>query len=140
MMMYKNSTLTPTKVPASALVIAITVVAAFSARMQTLIKIIYRNFKAFEALCYRPINAGATHLKKLRPQSSKLSAERRKRHKELEKKRLQREREKGYDFWGAVRAGRRTEYEIPEINRRRALRSRVPGRGTWGRSVGDDGR
>ncbi|KAI1355970.1 hypothetical protein F5Y01DRAFT_301551 [Xylaria sp. FL0043] len=124
--------------PASAFLIAITLVAAFSGRIQGLIKMIYRYLEAFEELCYRPINATADHLNRLRTQSSKESAEKRKRMKMLAKKRLQRERERGYDFWGAVRAERKSEYEIPEMNRKRALRSRVPGRGTWGRFVGDD--
>ncbi|KAI0968657.1 hypothetical protein F4678DRAFT_474398 [Xylaria arbuscula] len=126
--------------PASAFLIAITLVAAFSGRIQGLIKMIYRYFEAFEELCYRPINASADRLNRLRTQSSKESAEKRKRMKELEKKRLQRERERGYDFWGAVRAERRSEYEIPEMNRKRALRSRVPGRGTWGRLIADETR
>ncbi|KAJ3572972.1 hypothetical protein NPX13_g4865 [Xylaria arbuscula] len=119
--------------PASVFLIAITLVAAFSGRIQGLIKTIYKYFEAFEELCYRPINASADRLKKLRPQSSKVSAERRKRFKELEKKRSQRERERGYDFWGAVRAERKSEYEIPEINRKRALQSRGP----WTRDLGE---
>ncbi|KAI0513340.1 hypothetical protein F5B22DRAFT_647891 [Xylaria bambusicola] len=126
--------------PASAFLIAITLVAAFSGRIQGLIKLIYRYFEAFEELCYRPINGAADRLGRLRTKSSRESAAKRKRLKALEKKRLQRERERGYDFWGAMRAERRSEYEIPEINRKRAMRSRVPGRGTWGRFVGDDGR
>lgn len=100
---------------------------------------IYRYFEAFEELCYRPLRASADRLMRLRTKSSKESAKKRRRRKELEKKRLQRARERGYDFWGGVRAGRRSEYEIPEMNRKRALRSRVPGRGTWGR-LGDDSR
>ncbi|KAI3335701.1 hypothetical protein F4824DRAFT_510599 [Ustulina deusta] len=125
--------------PASAFLISITLVAAFSGRSQALIKMIYRYLEAFEELCYRPLRASADRLMRLRTTSSKESAKKRRRRKELEKKRLQRARERGYDFWGGVRAGRRSEYEIPEMNRKRALRSRVPGRGTWGR-LGDDSR
>ncbi|GAW19069.1 hypothetical protein ANO14919_085530 [Xylariales sp. No.14919] len=126
--------------PASALLIAITLVAAFSGRTQGLIKIIYRSFVAFDELLSQPLHKSKEQLKRLLPQASKESAKKRTRMKELEKKRLQRRRERGYDFWGAVRAEPRNEYEIPEMNRKRALQDRVPGRGTWGRLTGDDSR
>ncbi|TGJ80423.1 hypothetical protein E0Z10_g8343 [Xylaria hypoxylon] len=127
-------------IPASALLIAITLVAAFSGRTQGLIKMVYRAFLAFDDLLSQPLHASVEQLKRLMPQSSKESSQKRKRIKELEKKRLQRKRERGYDFWGAVRAEPRNEYEIPEMNRKRALQTRIPGRGTWGRLVGDDSR
>ncbi|KAF2969193.1 hypothetical protein GQX73_g4391 [Xylaria multiplex] len=126
--------------PASAFLIAITLVAAFSGRTQGLIKMVYRTFLAFDQLLSQPIHASIEQLKRLLPQSSKDSAQKRKRAKELEKIRLQRKRERGYDFWGAVRAERPNKYEIPEMNRKRALQSRIPGRGTWGKLVRDDSR
>ncbi|KAI0865927.1 hypothetical protein F4860DRAFT_200414 [Xylaria cubensis] len=128
--------------PASALVIAITLVLAFSGRMQSLIKFSYRALLATFELCSRPLRAFVEHtehqIAKLEPQASKDSANKRRRIKELEKKRLQRKRDRGYDFWGHVRAERKVEYEIPEANRARAMRSRLAERGTWSRLMGDD--
>ncbi|KAI1751573.1 hypothetical protein F4782DRAFT_540841 [Xylaria castorea] len=128
--------------PASALVIAITLVAAFSGRIQSLIKFSYRASLATFEICSRPLRAFVEHtehqLARLEPQSSKDSANKRRWIKELEKKRLLRKRERGYDYWGAVRAEHKAEYEIPEMNRKRAMRSRLAERGTWSRLVGDD--
>ncbi|KAI0445123.1 hypothetical protein F4803DRAFT_509492 [Xylaria telfairii] len=128
--------------PASAFLIAITLVAAFSGRMQSLIKFSYRALRATFEMCSRPLRAFVEHteqqITRLEPQSSKDTAKKRRRVKELEEKRLQRKRERGYDFWGAVRAERRTEYEIPEMNRKRAMRNKLAERGTWSRLMGDD--
>ncbi|KAI8947890.1 hypothetical protein F4801DRAFT_488395 [Xylaria longipes] len=128
--------------PASAFLIAITLVAAFSGRVQSLIKFSYRAFLATVEICSRPFRAFVEHtehqLVRLEPQSSKESAKKRRRMKKLEKKRLQKKRERGFDFWGAVRAQRETEYEIPEMNRKSAMRGRLDQRGTWSRLMGDD--
>ncbi|KAI0546750.1 hypothetical protein F4679DRAFT_404901 [Xylaria curta] len=128
--------------PASAFLIAITLVLAFSGRMQSLIKFSYRAMLATFEICSRPFRAFVEHtehqIAKLEPQASKDSAKKRRWVKELEKKRIQRKRERGYDFWGHVRAERRVEYEIPEANRKRAMRGRLAERGTWSRLMGDD--
>ncbi|KAI0468074.1 hypothetical protein F4859DRAFT_223829 [Xylaria cf. heliscus] len=128
--------------PASAFLIAITLVAAFSGRMQSLIKFSYRAFRATFELCSRPLRAFVQQtehqIARLEPQSTKESAKKRRRMKEHDEKRLQRKRERGYDFWGAVRAERKNEYEIPEMNRKTPIRSRLPERGTWSRLMGDD--
>ncbi|KAI0398943.1 hypothetical protein F4802DRAFT_591488 [Xylaria palmicola] len=128
--------------PASALLIAITLVAAFSGRLQGLIRISYRTLLATFDICSRPLRLLFEHtlqqLARLEPQTSKVSAKKRRRARELEEQRRQRKRERGYDFWGTVRVQRQTEYEIPEMNRKRAMRSRLAGRGTWSRLVGDD--
>jgi len=77
-----------------------------------------------------------------------LREQREKREKELK-------RERGYDFWGQVRAererdeedegeyGEGDEYHIPEMNRKRFMKAQAQGkgggkRGTWSRLVGDD--
>ncbi|KAI1123789.1 hypothetical protein F5Y10DRAFT_45506 [Nemania abortiva] len=127
--------------PASALLIAITLVAAFSGRIQGLIKMTYRALKACVEIGARPIHAFTEHLEKqivrLEPQSTKESANKRRRMREIERKRAQRRKDRGYDFWGDVRAERRSEYEIPETNRNRP-QTRIPARGTWNRLLGDD--
>ncbi|KAI1149498.1 hypothetical protein F4825DRAFT_430173 [Nemania diffusa] len=127
--------------PASALLIAITLVAAYSGRIQTLIKISYRTSRACaELVAVRPLRALQRQLVRLEPQVAKDSAHKRRRAKEMERRRVRRTKERGYDFWGAVRAERGSEYEIPEVNRKRALQSRLAGRGTWSRLVGEEGR
>ncbi|KAI0452405.1 hypothetical protein F5B21DRAFT_483485 [Xylaria acuta] len=128
--------------PASAFLIGITLVAAFSGRIQSLIKFSYRAFLAIVEICSRPFRAFAEHtenqIARLEPQSSKESAKKRRRVRELEERRRQRKMERGYDFWGAVRAERKTEYEVPERNRKTPMRTGLAERGTWSRLVGDD--
>ncbi|KAI3316983.1 hypothetical protein HD806DRAFT_516300 [Xylariaceae sp. AK1471] len=127
--------------PGSAFLIGITLVAAFNGRAQRLLKICWRAIRA----CFKiPLHALVDHtrhqLARLEPETSKQSAEKRRQIRELEEKRLRRGRERGYDFWGRVRAERVTEYEIPEVNRKKPMGGRLAGRGTWSRLVGDDTR
>ncbi|KAI1819347.1 hypothetical protein F4861DRAFT_546930 [Xylaria intraflava] len=104
--------------PASAFLIIIALVAAFSGRVQGQIGTCYRALRALaERTKYR--------LAWIMPQASKESAKKRRQIKEIEDKRKQQNRERRFDFWGAVRSERRTEYEIPESNRKRALRGRL---------------
>ncbi|KAI1169925.1 hypothetical protein F4777DRAFT_571265 [Nemania sp. FL0916] len=135
--------------PASAFLIFITLLAAFSGRVQMLIKLSHRAVLATLELAGRPIHAFAEQLRRqlvrLEPQSTVDSAHRRRRLKELEKKRQRQKKERNYDFWAMVQAERRSEYEIPEANRKRAAAAaaaaagegRVVGRGTWSRIVGE---
>jgi hypothetical protein len=120
-------------VPASAFVIAITLVAAFSGRVQGLIRICYRAFRA----CVDHVKKQLVRLEK---QASTKSPEERRQIEELGKQHTQQKRDRGYDFWGKVLTERETKYEIPEVNRKRATRKRLAaGRGgTWSRLLGDD--
>ncbi|KAI1115569.1 hypothetical protein F5Y14DRAFT_410352 [Nemania sp. NC0429] len=138
--------------PASAFVITLTLIAAFSGRMQSLIKMTYRASQAILELCARPPRAFIQGvLARLEPaEESGSSANKNKnkknkksrRARKLEERRLRRQkRDGGYDFWARVRAERRDEYdyEIPETNRKSAfLRSKLVGRGTWSRLVGEE--
>ncbi|KAI8623925.1 hypothetical protein F5Y19DRAFT_343736 [Xylariaceae sp. FL1651] len=118
--------------PASAFVIIATLLAAFSSRVQSLFRI-----------CLRVFTSSVEYIERLfaqlEPEASKKSKEKLRQVKEDHEQQFQRQREHDYDFWGMVRAQRRSEYEIPEMNRRRATRkSPAPPRGTWSRMMGDD--
>ncbi|KAI1159402.1 hypothetical protein F5B18DRAFT_636992 [Nemania serpens] len=132
--------------PASAILITITLIAAFSGRIQSLIKMTYRASQAILELCARPgralVEQAQRQLARLEPPVAKESAKKGRRARKLEERRLRRRKERGYDFWARVRAERRNEYEyeIPETNRKSALRGRLAGRGTWSRLVGDEDR
>ncbi|KAI0007362.1 hypothetical protein F4779DRAFT_516523 [Xylariaceae sp. FL0662B] len=116
--------------PASALLIGLTLVAAFSSRVQAVFKI-----------CFRFLRSGVEHTKRgvaeLEPQWSAARQARRRRRQlsEQREQRLTRKRERGYDFWETVRAERRSPYVIPDMNRKNATRRRLAGRGTWRRMV-----
>ncbi|KAJ2992152.1 hypothetical protein NUW58_g2264 [Xylaria curta] len=58
--------------PASAFLIAITLVAAFSGRVQGLIKLSYRAALATVEICARPVRASVEQLARLAPQASKV--------------------------------------------------------------------
>ncbi|KAI2633998.1 hypothetical protein GGS21DRAFT_519511 [Xylaria nigripes] len=107
--------------PVSAFLIGITLIAAFSGRIQRLIKVCYQ---ALQGVGDRTKH----HLGRIVPQSSKESAEKRQRTRDRAEKRKQRDRESAYDFWGVVRSERRSDYEIPATNRKRTVWN-FPGRG-----------
>ncbi|KAI1372745.1 hypothetical protein F4677DRAFT_240586 [Hypoxylon crocopeplum] len=116
--------------PASAVLIGGTLIAAFSSRVQSV-------FKA----CFKLARAGAERttsgLAKLEPETSRQAKQRRKEQREQRDHRAERRRERGYDFWETVRAERRSEYVIPDLNRKTATKRRLAGRGTWRRMVRD---
>ncbi|KAI1078676.1 hypothetical protein F5B20DRAFT_200228 [Whalleya microplaca] len=116
--------------PASALVIALTLVAAFSSHAQSAFKV-----------CFRYLQSGVEHAKhglaQLKPLAARQAKRRRRRSREQQEEVLTRKRERGYDFWETVRAERRSEYVIPDMNRKNATRRRLAGRGTWRRMVGE---
>jgi hypothetical protein len=144
----KNST-----VPASAFLIAATLIAAFSGRVQGV-------FKASSRLLHSSVEQAKRQITRLQAQASKrqkLSDKRKRRQRfreQMEKREKELKRERGYDFWGRVRAERerneedgdgweRDEYHIPEMNRKRFMKAQAQGkgggkRGTWSRLVGDD--
>lgn len=106
----------------------------------------YRAWQATLELCARPARAllqsAQRQLARLEPPRAKEPAKKSRRARKMEERRLRRRKERGYDFWARVRAERKDEYnyEIPETNRKSALRSRLVGRGTWTRFAGDEDR
>ncbi|RYP02235.1 hypothetical protein DL764_005877 [Monosporascus ibericus] len=117
--------------PASALLVATSLVAAFSGRAQALVRAAFR-------LLRRGVEGARAALARLWPESArrKRAARRRRLARQQMEARRQRRRERGYDFWETVRAERGSRYEIPELNRKRATQRRLAGRGgTWKRLV-----
>lgn len=116
--------------PASAALIIGTLLAAFSSRVQS-------TFKA----CFKLFRSGVQHttsgFEKLQPEKSRQAKQRRRQQHEQREQRATRRRERGYDFWETVRADRRTEYVVPDMNRKTATRRRLAGRGTWRKMVKD---
>ncbi|KAI6080943.1 hypothetical protein F4821DRAFT_250440 [Hypoxylon rubiginosum] len=116
--------------PASAFLIGATLIAAFSGRVQSV-------FKA----CFKLARSGAEHtasgFAKLQPEARRETKQRRRQQQEQREERAERRRERGYDFWETVRADRRDEYVIPDMNRKTATRRRLAGRGTWKRMMKD---
>ncbi|KAI1266432.1 hypothetical protein F5Y18DRAFT_358399 [Xylariaceae sp. FL1019] len=118
--------------PGSALLIGITLIAAFSSRVQIV-------FKFFFRVLTSAIEHTNKHFLRLEPKASKRAKEKRMQVRELRKKHNQRKRERGYDFWETVRAERRSEYQIPDSNRKGAMNRRIAlGRGTWGRMLDEN--
>ncbi|KAI0393446.1 hypothetical protein F5Y17DRAFT_432425 [Xylariaceae sp. FL0594] len=144
--------------PASAFVIALTLVAAFSGRVQGVLKSTHRMLRSGAQHAREQM----TRLQRRRDQksSSKKSETRRRRRQRLrEVRERDLKRERGYDFWGRVRMQREEdddddvgvgdggwdEYHIPETNRKRFAKAQAQARmngaakrGTWSRLVGDD--
>ncbi|KAK9783602.1 putative DUF676 domain-containing protein [Seiridium cardinale] len=112
--------------PSSFAIIALALIAAFSSRVQGVVNSLFKTArKGWDGAKYR---------------ISKMQSDKHKESK-LEKRRLKQERdrlskrqkERGYDFWETVRLERRTQYQIPELNRRGATRRRLAGRKSWRR-------
>lgn len=95
--------------PASALMILATLVAAFSERAQAAFRKLARGGRAAAAL-----------LRRLEPEASRRVKGRRRAGREREERaeRERRRKERGYDFWAAVRRQQTLgSYEIPDLNR-----------------------
>ncbi|RYO95711.1 hypothetical protein DL763_003602 [Monosporascus cannonballus] len=118
--------------PASALLVAASLVAAFSGRAQALVRAAVR-------LLRRGAGGAREALSRLWPEPARRrrAARRRRLARQQAEARRLRRRERGYDFWETVRAERGSRYEIPELNRKRATQRRLAGRGTWKRMVGE---
>ncbi|RYP23578.1 hypothetical protein DL765_001092 [Monosporascus sp. GIB2] len=116
--------------PASALIVAASLVAAFSGRAQALVRAAVR-------LLRRGAAGARAALARLWPEPARRrrAARRRRLARQQAEARRRRRRERGYDFWETVRAERGSRYEIPELNRKRATQRRLAGRGTWKRMV-----
>lgn len=99
--------------PASVALILVTLIAAFSPRVQVAAKSTWRRVRRAAAW----LREGA---RMLEPAASRRAKERRRADKEREEKaeRERRRKERGYDFWATVRRQRTLgSYEIPEVNR-----------------------
>ncbi|KAI1773011.1 hypothetical protein F4818DRAFT_424610 [Hypoxylon cercidicola] len=116
--------------PSSALLIGATLIAAFSGRVQSV-------FKACFKLAHSSVEHTASGLARLQPEATRQAKQRREQQREQREQRAERRRERGYDFWETVRAERRSEYVIPDMNRKTATRRRLAGRGTWRRIMRD---
>ncbi|KAI1206894.1 uncharacterized protein F4807DRAFT_437611 [Annulohypoxylon truncatum] len=99
--------------PASAVLIGGTLIAAYSSRVQSVVKASYEYTKSGA----QRIVSGVTHIGTEDPR-------RQERRDKLEKETLDsRRRERGFDFWETVRSEKPREYKIPDMNRKR-----LPGR------------
>jgi len=114
-------------VPASLLLILLSLVLAFSTRLQVWFRTVFH-------LITSSIKVALSILAKLEPQKSKSDRDKTK----VEAARLrraqrqQRERENGYDYWQTVYEGRRRGYEIPGTNLKTISERRLQHRGdTW---------
>ncbi|KAK8110678.1 Protein SERAC1 [Apiospora kogelbergensis] len=87
-------------------------------------KYLYRHVRA-------GVEGGKRQLGRMRPRASKEAKQRRFKLKEEREKDLKRKKERDYDFWETVRRERRSEYQIPDLNRKGASRRRLEGRATW---------
>lgn len=112
--------------PASAFLIAASLVAAFSSRVQAVFKFVFQQGRAAADHARRQAT-------RLRPRAAQEAKRRRRRAKEERERRRRRQGERAYDFWETVRTdGRGGErHQIPELNRMAASRRRGEGRGAW---------
>ncbi|KAI0599276.1 hypothetical protein F4775DRAFT_591720 [Biscogniauxia sp. FL1348] len=110
--------------PASAFLIAAALLGAFSSRTQAAFKACFKFFRAGADLTKREAS-------RFEPQATKKAKQKRRQQQEKRAQYARRRQDRGYDYWGMVFATRRNEYEIPETNRKRAMRQRLEGRGTW---------
>ncbi|KAK2008900.1 hypothetical protein LZ32DRAFT_565819 [Colletotrichum eremochloae] len=95
--------------PASVFIIATALVAAFSSRVQGVVRTGYKGGKkAFQAL--------GSGVMKIAPRRKQ---EKRRVSKIEREERRTRKKDRGYDFWQTVRRERASEYRIPEVNRNR---------------------
>lgn len=122
-------------VPASAAVVILSLILAFSSRVQGFFAALGKAYKR----ATRGFNAQAARLEPRRRQVATRERKAALRRQQGEE-RMQRKRERGYDFWETVRleemeARRRERYGIPELNRRRATQRRLAGKGTWRKMV-----
>ncbi|KAH8664544.1 hypothetical protein BX600DRAFT_512565 [Xylariales sp. PMI_506] len=130
------STIGAIALPSSALLVALSLVLAFSSRVQGVFRWVFRTTrKGFGWAQQKVADAAARAARHRKRESTRL---RRRRLQKQERERVsRRRRERGYDFWETVRLERRSEYQIPELNRKRPVlpASALGGgrRGTWRR-------
>lgn len=111
--------------PASACLIAASLVAAFSSRVQALFKYVFLQARA-------AVDHTKRQVARLRPRAAQEAKRRRRQAKEERERSRRRHMERGYDFWGTVRTDRRgSGHQVPELNRMAASRRRGDGRAAW---------
>ena len=99
--------------PSSAFLILVSLIAAFSSRVQFMVKLVFKEVKSV-------FSSGHLYAKKLEPSRARQAKQRRQQEKREERRR-QRERErkqKIYDLWAMIKMDRNTDYQIPDLNRR----------------------
>ncbi|KAI2465186.1 hypothetical protein F4781DRAFT_435628 [Annulohypoxylon bovei var. microspora] len=97
--------------PASAVLIGGTLIAAYSGRAQSIVK---KSYEFTKSGAQRVVSE-VTHIGSEDPQRQ----ERQERQEKLEQQtRESRRRERGFDFWENVRSEKHREYKIPEMNRK----------------------
>ncbi|KAH8884663.1 hypothetical protein GQ53DRAFT_386984 [Thozetella sp. PMI_491] len=109
--------------PTSFVLIIVTLMAAFSSRVQTVFRIILNYFKH----TYR---GGLEVLGSLEPQPRRDANKRRKEDKRRKRTQASKTKEKTYDFWATVKKQRESFYEIPDLNRQ-TPDTGVRRKGTW---------
>ncbi|ORY72099.1 uncharacterized protein BCR38DRAFT_480569 [Pseudomassariella vexata] len=104
--------------PSSAFLIAASLVAAFSSRVQAAFRAIFKYSRS-------GVEKTKGRLARMRTKKAKEAKEKRRKMREDMAARRRRKKERGYDFWEQVREERRSEYQIPELNRKTAIRQRL---------------
>jgi len=97
--------------PASVFLIVASLVAAFSSRVQSVVKAVFRAGR-------RVVGAGKKYASRLEPDACRASKATRAEERERAKLGRSTKRDKGYDFWATVRRQRASEYQIPDINKK----------------------
>ncbi|KAI0883125.1 uncharacterized protein GGS22DRAFT_36216 [Annulohypoxylon maeteangense] len=101
--------------PASALLIGGTLIAAYSSRVQTVVKESYK----FTKSGVQGMVSQLTHIGTEDPRRKEIQNK-------LEQETLEsRTRERGFDFWENVRLEKHREYKIPDMNRKQLTRQRA---------------
>ncbi len=110
--------------PASIVLIVVSLVAAFSNRVQGLFRSAYKHVK-------NVLVAVQGWLLKIEPEARRLAKKRRKEKQEKQELRERRMKDKAYDFWATVKKERATMYQIPTLNKQRSDMSGASRRTTW---------
>ncbi|KAH6658521.1 hypothetical protein BKA67DRAFT_513584 [Truncatella angustata] len=108
--------------PSSFALIALALVGAFSSRVQGLVKSTFRALMS-------GWNGTKDRVERMRSDKHKESKLVNRRVEQERDQLRRRRRERGYDFWETVRLERKSEYQIPELNRKAATRRRLAGKG-----------
>ncbi|KAK3682502.1 hypothetical protein B0T22DRAFT_385937 [Podospora appendiculata] len=114
--------------PCSIFLIFASLVAAYSSRIQGVVKATYKNTR-------KMWKAGRSFMGKFETKKAKLAKQMRKEEQRRERREriARRQKERTYDLWATVKEQRSLQYEIPVLNRRRSKSGRqgVVGRKSW---------
>lgn len=95
--------------PVSFVLIASSLVAAFSSRVQGWFRAVFRHLR-------NALFAVRAALQQLQPESAKRAKGKREERARREEERAQRKKDRSYDFWATVKGQRDSEYRIPDLN------------------------